>query len=237
MPSAALPTFDYEQTLRGRFCLPTRMTVLPLAEGQLALVSPIPIDDALARRLGTLGEVQYLIAPNMLHDLYVAAAQQRYPRARLLAPSGFAQRHPDLRVDGTLDADLPEALTAAVDVVHFAGAKSVDEYVFFHRATRTLVVTDLVFNIIEPRGFMANVVLFLVGCHERFGQSRSWRFFIKDRTSAARTAERLLQLPFTTLVMAHGQIVREHAQTQLADALRWLLPHRTSLPAISSGAG
>jgi hypothetical protein len=48
MSQSRLAVFDYDQVLRLGFRFPARMSVLPLGAGKLALVSPIPIDDALA---------------------------------------------------------------------------------------------------------------------------------------------------------------------------------------------
>jgi hypothetical protein len=220
---ARLPTFDHPQTLPMGFRFPARMSVLPLASGKLALVSPIPIDDVLAREIAALGEVGFLIAPNLLHHLYLAAASARYPNARVLAPPGLRAKRPDLRIDGTLDAALPDELTGSVDVLHIAGAPAFDEYVFFHRPSRTLVVTDLVFNL-QPDGLLAHLVLFVVGCHGKLAQSRVWRFGVKDRVAACESAQAVLGLPFDTLVMAHGEIVRADAPARLGQALRWLAP-------------
>lgn len=230
-----LPVFELAQTLPGRFRLPARMTVLPLREGGIALVSPIPIDDALAGTLAALGEVRFLIAPNLLHHLYLDAAIRRYPAATVLAPSGLAHKRPDLRIDRSLLEPLPSELAECVALVRIEGAPSLDEFVFFHHDTRTLVVTDLVFHVLRPEGWLTRFVLRMVGCHHRFAQSRTWRWFVKDRPAASRSLLSVLALPFDTIVMAHGDIVygdAEHdARAMLADAVRWLLPARAALPA------
>jgi hypothetical protein len=205
------------------------MSVLPLASRALALVSPVPISDAMAREIETFGDVRYLIAPNLLHHSYLGAAIERYPDARVLAPSGLRAKRPDLRIDGSLDDDLPPEIAAAVDVVHIDGAPALEEHIFFHRAARTLVATELVFNVVRPRGVTAHVVLFAVGCHGRLAQSRAWRFLVKDRPAAARSIEEVLSLPVSTLVVAHGDIVRTDAHARLAEALRWLRPNRRAL--------
>jgi hypothetical protein len=90
-----------------------------------------------------------------------------------------------------------------VDVLRIEGDPAADEFAFFHRTSRTLVVTDLVFNVRWPRGFVVNVVLFLEGCQGRLAQSPAWRFMIKDRARRA-SAERFLAPSFETLVVAHG---------------------------------
>ena len=232
MPENSLPTFDYAQRRPGRFQFPARMTVLPLADGKLALVSPIPIDDAIAKQLDELGEVAFLIAPNLLHHLYLAAASARYRTARVLAPERLRAKRPDLRIGGSLEQELPALLADAVDVVKFDGNPTLDEFVFYHRARRTLVVTDLVFNIRSPRGLVANLVLFLVGCHGRLAQSRAVRAMVKDRAAASVSAEAICRLDFETLIMAHGEVVRSHGRAALCEALRWLQPERVALPAV-----
>jgi hypothetical protein len=217
-----IPSFEYAQTLSGIHHFSVRMTLLPLSAGKCALVSPIPIDDTMASAIAAYGEVQYLIAPNLLHHLYVAAARERYPNARLLAPPALTQKRPDLRIDFTLDRQLPEELSSQVAVQRIEGAQAIDEYALFHRASRTLVVTDLVFNVVRPRGWFAHLVQFVVGCHGRLAQSRVWRFLVRDREATARSIEQLLALPFETLIVAHGEVIHEDARARLAGALsRW----------------
>lgn len=235
MSERDLVTFDHAQVLPGGFRMPARMTALPLPEGGVALISPVPITDAVAARVEALGPVRFLIAPNLLHHLYLGDAAKRWPGAAVLAPRGLRAKRPDLRLDRDLEDGLPGSLADAVDVVPFEGAPSIDEHVFFHRRTRTLVVTDLVFNVTRPEGLVAHVALFLVGCHGKLAQSRAWRFFVKDRQRAAASAARLLDLPFEELVPAHGDVVRDDARARLGAALRWLTPRAVEARA-SEGA-
>jgi hypothetical protein len=229
--SSSLPYFDFAQVLPPfGLQLPARMSALPLGPGRVALVSPIPIDDATATKIAVLGEVAYLIAPNLLHHMYMADAQRRYPNARVLAPGALRAKRPDLRIDLALEEPLPEELTRAVDVRQVLGAPALDEFVFFHRATRTLLVTDLVFNIERPRGWFAHLLFFLAGTRKRFAASRAIRFMVKDRARCQTSLREILALPFETLIMAHGEIVRAEARARLAHAFAWLSPERSALP-------
>ncbi len=233
MSQSGLPVFDFAQVLPLGMCFPARMTVLPLGGGQLALVSPIPIDDALGAQLARLGEVRYLIAPNLLHHLYLPAACQRYPEARVLAPPGLLRKRPELRIDLTLDQPLPAELSAAVEVIALAGAPAISEYAFYHRPARTLVLTDLVFHVLSPEGWLAHLMLWLGGCHRRLAASRFWRMKLRDRTAFAASVQSLLERPFDSLVMAHGEPIHEQARPRLASALSWALPPRAALAAPS----
>ena len=215
--------FDFDQKLPSGFRFPARMTLLPLGEDEVALVSPVPISDEMARRIAEHGEVRFLIAPNLLHYMYMADAQVRYPSAQVIAPRELAQKRPDLRIDHSLSASLPEALARSVDAIPIEGMPSLGEVALFHRTSRTLVLTDLVFNVVHPRGVIAHLVLALVGCHGKLATSRALRYgMTKDRARAAESARALLSLPIETLVMAHGDVVKHDAKAGLASALSWL---------------
>ncbi len=216
-------TFDYDQVLKGGFRMPARMTAIPLARGQIALISPIPIDDALAARVEALGEPSILIAPNLLHHLYLGAAHARWPKALVVAPRALARKRPDLHIDRAIEDGIEDMLGPRVRCRLVAGAPALDEFVFFHEPSATLVVTDLVFNVTRPRGLVANVMLFLVGAHGRLAQSRAFRFLVKDKGAAARSVRDVLSLGIERLVVAHGDIVEHDAGSQLERALAWIL--------------
>lgn len=217
-----IESFAMSQVLSGGFRMPTRMTALPLEDGGVALVSPIRLTTDVVARVEALGPVRFLVAPNLLHHLYLAEATARWPDARVLAPRGLTKKRPDLRIDTFLEDGLPEALAATVRAVKIEGAPSVDEHVFFHEPSRTVILTDLVFNVTRPEGLVAHVALWLVGCHGKLGQSRAWRFFVKDRAEAARSARALLALPFDAAVVAHGEVVESGAHVLVARALGWM---------------
>jgi hypothetical protein len=214
-----LPFFDLPQRLLGGFQFPTRMTVLPLSGRAIALVSPIPFDDDLAARVAALGEVKLLIAPNLLHHLYLAGATARWPGASVLAPAALRKKRPDLRIDRSLEEATATEFAGSVQPLKIEGAPAVDEFVFFHEATRTLVVSDLVFNITEPKGVVANVALFAVGCHGHLAQTRAWRFFVKDRAATAASVRALLAMQPEALVMAHGDVIEMGARERLEKTL------------------
>jgi hypothetical protein len=222
-PVQALPwSREHEQTLPGAFQMPTRMTALSFAGDHLALVSAVPLTPADLETIVRMGTVKYLIAPNLLHHLYLADAASHFPDAKVLAPRKLRTKRPDLRIDADLEDGLPNDMRSDVELVRIEGAPSVDEFVFFHRPSGCAVVTDLLFNMTNPKGAVANFTLWLVGCHKRFAQSRAWRFFIKDRKAAASSARRLLDLPVLSVLPAHGEAVTHDARTRLTTALAWM---------------
>ena len=48
-----------------------RMTVILLSGGRLLLISPIEIDENTKEQLDSIGKVEFIIAPNLFHYLYL----------------------------------------------------------------------------------------------------------------------------------------------------------------------
>lgn len=222
-----------EDTLRieAGFYLPVRSTLLTLPDGSLMMISPLAVDDALAARIDALGRVAHIVAPNTLHHLFLRDAATRWPAAQVHVarrlPAKLAKQRRVVPPHSVLPAGLPSGIAA----VPFEGAPVMDETVFFHAASRTLVVTDLVFHVLAPKGLLTGLILRLVGAHRVLAQSRAVRFMLRDREAARQSVERILALDFTRLVMAHGEVVEVDAKPRLHAALRHLLGSRPALPA------
>lgn len=202
--------------------LPARMFVVRLADG-LWIHSPIRIDDALAAEIDALGPVRHLIAPNCFHHLHMGPASERWPQARVHAPPGLRAKRADLRIDADLrDGEHPWG--DAFEQVEVAGAPDLDEFVFLHRRSKTLIVCDLVFNIHESGSFMTRLILRMVGVWQRLAQSRLWRQTTKDRGAAGRSCERVLELEFGRVLVSHGRTAEgPDVREKLREGLAWML--------------
>ncbi len=220
---------EHDLFMPGRVHFPIRMTVIRLRGGGLILHSPIPIDDALAAELAALGPVEHLIAPCKLHHLYLPAAIERYPDAKVHGAPGLAEKRGDIRFDATL-GEGAAPWESELDSLLIGGVPWINEVVFFHRATKTLIVTDLVFNIHEVRTWMSVLVLrFIARAYRTFAQSRLWRFKTEDRQAVATSARAVLAWDFTRVVMAHGRVIDEDAHARTRQALAWMLAGQPAL--------
>lgn len=204
------------------FALPLRSTVVRGHDGGLVIVAPSAFDDETVSFITALGPVRAIVAPNRLHHLSLAAASARWPAASVYAAPGLAEKVRSVRIHQTLSDDVG-ALDDDLTTLAVQGAPALSEFVLFHRPSKTLLVTDLVFNVREPSGWLTPLVLRAVGAHRRLAQSRALRLMVRDRAAAAASARRLLELDFDRLVMAHGEVVETDARTQLEAALAWML--------------
>jgi hypothetical protein len=206
--------------------MPARSVVVRLPDGGLVLHAPLAIDDALAEELAALGEVAHVVAPNAFHHLHVKAALARYPDAALSLVPALRAKRPDLPEGRLLGEGAPPAWDGALAAKVMPGAPKLDEAVFLHAPSKTLVVTDWVFNVQHPQGFATWMVLSMTGTWKRTVQSRLVRLLVEDRAAAARATREVLGWDFARVVPAHGEIidgdgVRAQLERALAVMLSW----------------
>lgn len=202
--------------------LPLRATVVRLSDGGLWVHSPVKMEADDWAEIDALGPVRHLVAPNNLHHLYLGPWKARYPEARLVGARGLRKKRPDLSFDATLDEDVR---WPGLEQVFIEGAPAWGETVFFHAETRTLICTDLFFNVrpSNSRGFLTPLLLRLVGAWSRPMQSRLIRSVTKDPARAGASVARVLEWPFERAVMAHGAVVDEDARAVVRSACHWML--------------
>lgn len=201
----------------------SRATVVEQPDG-IVLISPIAFDDATASAIDALGPVRWIVAPNGFHHLFVDAARARWPDASLVASHVAAGKHPDWRVDYGLGADF-DATSAwgdGLDAHPIEGAPKLDETAFWHGASRTLILTDFIFNFSSFASWWTGVFLGFFGARIGPVQTKILRSTIKDRAAALGATQRLLALEPERIVVCHGDVIEAGATEALRDATAWM---------------
>lgn len=206
------------------FPYPTRMTVVRLSDGSLWIWSPIQLTEQLRALLNQQGPVRHLVSPNKFHHLYLGEWVQAWPDAKLYASPGLARRRRDLSFDAEL-GDAPDpAWNADIDQVIVHGSLLIDEVVFFHRGSRTAIVSDLVqrFDPATLHGWRG-IIMALDGLVGANGSTpREWRLSFWNRAAARRARSKILDWNPERVIIAHGQWVRENGREALERALAWM---------------
>lgn len=127
------------------FPYPTRMVVVRLADGGLFVWSPIAFTRELKAAVAGLGPVRFLVSPNALHHLFLGDWKAAYPEARLYASPGLRKKRKDIAFDADLGDTPDRAWAGDLDQAMISGG-ALDEVVFFHRASRTVIFTDMIEN-------------------------------------------------------------------------------------------
>lgn len=200
------------------FDLPARMVVVRLPSGKLWCHSPIPIDEGLRLELAELGPMGALVAPNSYHHLFLEQAVERYPEASVHVAPGLsrklAKRHPELT-----DTAPPE-WGAVLQPILIGGAPKMGEVAFMHHPSKTLLVTDLVFNVESPKGWLTGLAMRAFGTYGRAAHSRIWSWIlVADKAAMRRSVKALLACDFERLVPAHGAPLEASARGLLEGML------------------
>ena len=200
----------------------TRMTVVRLRQQELLLHSPVAPRPELREALGALGEVRYLVAPNRFHHLFVGEYAAHYPKSQLFVAPGLPRKRPDLTVHAVLEDEAPSQWEGQLDQQLFRGYPLANEIVFFHRASSTLIASDLALNIGPGSPPATRLVARLLRAYGRFGPSLMERVGIRDRAAARESLRRILEWDFERVIIAHGRILDRGGRRALRDGYAWL---------------
>lgn len=200
----------------------TRMTVIRLANGGLVLHSPVPLNAELRRELDALGPVQHIICPNHYHHLHAGEAVAAYPQALLHGPAKLQRKRTDLKFGATL-TETPHADWQDQLIPYHIDGSLLDETVFYHLPSRSLITVDVVENITHCAHAPTRWYLRLGGIYGRVGWHRLMRGVYRNRAAARASFERILRLPFERVVVAHGEVIERDAHGKLRRGLAWLL--------------
>lgn len=198
-----------------------RMTVVRLDDGSLVLHSPIPWHDELRAALEGLGTVAYLVVPNRQHNLFVDQWQQAYPRALTVAVEGVAK----VKCDAVLGraGEAPGQWGTVLTHRLIQGIPLLNEAVFLHAPSRTLILTDLAFNIPASKNGWSGLFFRMNGAHGRFTPSRALKLMVKDRAGFAESLRDVLAWDFDNIVISHGQVLRGEGTSRFRHAFEWAL--------------
>jgi len=205
--------FEYLTVGGIRLPLPftTRMTVVRLSNDDLFLHSPIRFDERLARELHRLGTVRHLVSPNQFHYAHIGEWARAFPEAISWASPRVRQRararHVEIDFTRDLDANAPEEWRGEIDQLLFPGGYF-KEIIFFHTASRTLILTDTIINLeLDKMSEPWRTAARLTGMYHPYGQI----FFgmrlplLFQRRKAKAAMEKIHSGQAQRIVLSHGR--------------------------------
>ncbi|MBP1474901.1 DUF4336 domain-containing protein [Frateuria sp. MAH-13] len=210
---------------------PTRMTVVRLPDGGLWCHSPIAPDASLFEAVDALGPVRHLVSPNKIHYTHIAAWKRRYPQAVAWASPGVRERAASQRIEVHFDADLedtaPAAWAGTLDQLRFKGSRAIEEVVFLHRPSATLILADLIENfdadrLDTPMRWLARVGGVLAPEGKMPLDMRLT--YLGHKAEARACLERMLAWHPQRILLAHGRCFLDHGEAELRRAFAWLGP-------------
>jgi glyoxylase-like metal-dependent hydrolase (beta-lactamase superfamily II) len=99
----------------------------------------------------------------------------------------------------------------------------VNEVVFFHRPSKTLIATDLAFNVGASSPFPTRFAFRLARAYGRLSPTLLERLMIRDRAAFRRSLKRILEWPFERVVVAHGEVSETGGRGELERGYAFVL--------------
>ena len=200
-----------------------RLTIARLHDDSLWVHAPFAISDEDETAIREQGEVGHIVAPNNFHYKEIGEFTRRFPDAQLWVTPALATKMDD--VPHLPLHSIPPDWSRDFDGVLFNAALGYEEWVFCHRASRSLILTDLVLNIPRPNNPLGRIVGAALDEGRGCKSSRLVRAAIyggRDLKRARAQVNSILRWDFRRLVMAHGDIVARDGKRVLQRALRWI---------------
>ena len=199
----------------------TRMTVIQLANNELVVISPIQVSEALLREIDELGTISHIIAPNLYHHLFAADFKAAYPAATFWAPAKLRVKKPELKIDQLIAAAVISPWLG-LDCLFFDGFKTLglsgpdalDEWVFFHASSRTLILTDTAFCFDESFPWLTQFLTKIGGGYKDLSPSLLERIATTKKDLVKASAKQVLNWNFDRVIMAHGNIIEHGGKEQ-----------------------
>ena len=195
-----------------------RTTVVRLSGGALWVHSPCPPTDDVCAALDALGEVRWIVVPNRFHHLQTPATAARYPKALVVGPKTAQARNPHVSL--AMGTDDPEYLRATPELaaIQLRGVPFLDETVFFHPASGSLIAADLLISACARDHWTWRMAARISGRYGKVRTPPDVRMKTRANKEVAESIAQLRALPLQRILVAHADPITDRPAEQLAEA-------------------
>lgn len=209
-------TYEYTAKILPGAHFPVRSTFLELANQELMIISPGPFEAHFIQPIIAKYKQVYCVAPNAFHHMHLQQFHRRFPEVAIYGPRALVKKQPWLSNHLSSLSSLEKTLKAQVTFLPIAGNPTLSETVFYYQPTKTLIMTDLIFNMREPMPKGRRWLLTLAGVRNKIGQSKLIKYTIKDHRAYADSIKAILGLECERIIIGHGNIIEGQIDIQKA---------------------
>ena len=194
-----------------------RMTIVKLANGGLWIHSPTALSSELKEETAQLGSVRFIVGASNGHNLWLQEWQDAFPDAAIYVSGGIPKK---LKLTNyqVLDESGENIWEEDLAREYMHGVPFLNESVFFHKKTKSLIVTDLIQNYSDKKppglaGFMAKYIFEPMGFKGMcLAPPLKMGFVIKDKQKFTLFIKKIQSHDFERIIVTHGDIIESNAK-------------------------
>jgi hypothetical protein len=193
------------------------VTVIRLASGKLVIHSSAPFTAGDVATIRALGQPAWLLDGILRHDTFAKKGRAAFPEVEYLAPPGFSEAvgFPTKPV-----IPAPAEWNGELLALEIAGAPDASEVALLHISSRTLILTELVFNFTDDQPLWSELLLRVaVGGEHHPGMPRPVKHGVKDEAAFKASLQAILAWDFERVVVGHGDVIETGGREKLRAAL------------------
>ena len=190
----------------------SRSVLIRLKSGELWMHSPVDMNRETIEEIKALGKLKYVVAPSVWHHLFLKNADDNFEDVKLIGPKELFKKRKELSFSSSLCTDC--GFIDEIEVRAVNGMPAVNEFAFYHKESKLLIVTDLIFNLKNVKGIWASLLTNIFGTKNKLAVSRLFKTQIKDLNAFKSSIEEISRWDFDKLSMAHGEAIDSRAKTQ-----------------------
>ncbi len=209
-------TYEYSAKIMPGVHFPVTSSFLELDNNELMIISPGPFEQKMIQEIVAKYSMVYCVAPNAFHHLNLKSFNDLFPNIDIYGPESITKKQPWLS-EKLLSLDsLKDKLIDQISFFPILGNSILDETVFYCRRSKSLIVTDLFFNMRNPMPLGRKCILSLVGAKNKIAQSKLIKSSTKDKEAYLRSVKPLSELDCKQIIVAHGHNIEGAAEIKKA---------------------
>ncbi len=193
------------------------VTLIRLRSGKVVIHSTAPFTPEDVAAICAFGEPGWLLDGILRHDTFAKEGRAAFPGIPYLAPEGFSEM---VGFATTPIVPAPSEWAGELLALEIQGAPEARDTALLHVPSRTLILTELVFNFGGDEPIWTELLLRVaVGGKHHPGMSRPVKAGVKDPAAFQSSLATILGWDFDRVIVGHGDVIEHDGKAKLRTAL------------------
>lgn len=237
----------------GKLKIGGRGTIVKLTSGPLAVFSPVALTPEVKAKIAELGgTVQYIVALDFEHHIFISDWAKEFPEAKIIGPEGLPEKRLKMNDEkigkeaffAVFEAKTKNDVKISEEFDHDFEYEYIDahpnkEIIFFYKPDKVLIEADLMFNLPAkeqysrvPESHSPNegILSKLFGSIQTTaGDAKALKRFTwhvlsrGNRASFNESIRRINEWDFTTVIPCHGDTMQGNGKEIFEKVFEWHL--------------